>query len=405
MQKPILLLLLIFVFAASSYGQDLLAKKAPVDRKMRIADTRSLQRIDVDDDENVPVVKTPILVDNNEGWEWIQNEESEKHDESYPLKMVYNTFKSHPQYKFIYYSDAINLEDYAIFKHDGNLVRVGMKVYSGYLSDNRPIHEVYDILLYRAYVKDYNNNKYNFKKENNRAQNYVKKKLGLAPYNGSRQSTYVPYSEVGYRFLDQLSKDHESDFDNLLKCERIDNLSFKVTFGTESKVPTKTYKVTYVNRGSYRYSISITDMPLEEIEWAKYEKKNTSKNDFAEYPSNGNVASKPNNNHKDVAKVFDVVEEMPQFPGGSSAMFQYISSSIKYPVKAEENGIQGRVVCTFVVDTDGSISDVKVVKSVDPTLDKEAKRIVQEMPKWIPGKQGGALVRVKYTVPVTFRLQ
>ena len=106
-----------------------------------------------------------------------------------------------------------------------------------------------------------------------------------------------------------------------------------------------------------------------------------------------------------MAKVFDVVEEMPQFPGGSSAMFQYISSSIKYPVKAEENGIQGRVVCTFVVDTDGSISDVKVVKSVDPTLDKEAKRIVQEMPKWIPGKQDGAPVRVKYTVPVTFRLQ
>ena len=96
---------------------------------------------------------------------------------------------------------------------------------------------------------------------------------------------------------------------------------------------------------------------------------------------------------------------MPQFPGGSSAMFEYLATSIKYPEKAEENGIQGRVICTFVVNTDGSISDVKVSKSVDPTLDKEAKRIILEMPKWIPGRQDGKPVKVKYTVPVTFRLQ
>ena len=104
-------------------------------------------------------------------------------------------------------------------------------------------------------------------------------------------------------------------------------------------------------------------------------------------------------------KVFDVVEQMPSFPGGPSALMQYLSSNIKYPVVAEENGVQGRVVCTFVVEKDGSITDVKVVKSVDPSLDKEAVRVVKSMPKWIPGKQNGSAVRVKYTVPVTFRLQ
>ena len=104
-------------------------------------------------------------------------------------------------------------------------------------------------------------------------------------------------------------------------------------------------------------------------------------------------------------KVFDVVEEMPQFPGGSSALFEYLSKNIKYPVVAEENGVQGRVVVTFVVERDGSITDVKVVKSVDPSLDKEAQRVVKSMPHWIPGKQNGSAVRVKYTVPVTFRLQ
>ena len=104
-------------------------------------------------------------------------------------------------------------------------------------------------------------------------------------------------------------------------------------------------------------------------------------------------------------KVFDVVEQMPSFPGGQSALLQYLSSNIKYPVVAEENGVQGRVVCTFVVEKDGSITDVRVVKSVDPSLDKEAVRVVKSMPKWIPGKQNGSAVRVKYTVPVTFRLQ
>ena len=104
-------------------------------------------------------------------------------------------------------------------------------------------------------------------------------------------------------------------------------------------------------------------------------------------------------------KVVDVVEQMPSFPGGPSALMQYLSSNIKYPVVAEENGVQGRVVCTFVVEKDGSITDVRVVKSVDPSLDKEAVRVVKSMPKWIPGKQNGSAVRVKYTVPVTFRLQ
>ena len=103
-------------------------------------------------------------------------------------------------------------------------------------------------------------------------------------------------------------------------------------------------------------------------------------------------------------KVFDVVEQMPSFPGGPQALMEYLSKNIKYPVIAEENGVQGRVVVTFLVERDGSITDVKVVKSVDPSLDKEAQRVVKAMPHWIPGKQNGAAVRVKYTVPVTFRL-
>ena len=104
-------------------------------------------------------------------------------------------------------------------------------------------------------------------------------------------------------------------------------------------------------------------------------------------------------------KVFDVVEEMHSFPGGQGALMQYLASNIKYPVVAQENGVQGRVIVSFVVERDGSMSDVKVARSVDPSLDREAQRVVKSMPRWSPGKQNGSTVRVKYTVPVVFRLQ
>lgn len=104
-------------------------------------------------------------------------------------------------------------------------------------------------------------------------------------------------------------------------------------------------------------------------------------------------------------KVFDVVEEMPHFPGGAAALQAFLKSNTKYPVVAQENGVQGRVIVSFVVERDGSITDVRVVRSVDPSLDREASRVVRSMPRWSPGKQNGSAVRVKYTVPVVFRLQ
>ena len=104
-------------------------------------------------------------------------------------------------------------------------------------------------------------------------------------------------------------------------------------------------------------------------------------------------------------KVFDVVEEQPSFPGGQGALMQWLRDNIKYPVIAAENGIEGRVIVQFVVSKTGSISDVRVARGVDPSLDKEAVRVVSNMPKWTPGKQNGTTVNVRYTLPVTFKLQ
>lgn len=104
-------------------------------------------------------------------------------------------------------------------------------------------------------------------------------------------------------------------------------------------------------------------------------------------------------------KPFTSVEQMPQFPGGDAELMKYIGSNLKYPTIAAENGVEGRVVIQFVVSKDGSISDVKVVRSLDPSCDKEAQRVVRSMPKWIPGKQNGRAVAVYYTLPVLFKLQ
>ena len=108
---------------------------------------------------------------------------------------------------------------------------------------------------------------------------------------------------------------------------------------------------------------------------------------------------------EDPSKVFGVVEQMPSFPGGDRKLMDYLKEHTRYPEESAETCVQGRVICTFIVEKDGSISNVKVAKSLDPLLDAEAVRVVSGMPKWIPGKQNGVTYRVKYTIPVTFRLQ
>ena len=104
-------------------------------------------------------------------------------------------------------------------------------------------------------------------------------------------------------------------------------------------------------------------------------------------------------------KVYEVVEQMPTFPGGDAALMKYLAENIKYPVSAQKAKEQGRVVVQFIVEKDGAVTSVKTVRSVTPALDAEAVRVIKAMPKWTPGRQGGQPVRVNYNVPVSFRLQ
>ena len=184
------------------------------------------------------------------------------------------------------------------------------------------------------------------------------------------QKKEIPVARETQKFTAPvIKKDELVKEENQVK--QMDQLDDKVAVGTENKEGVK-------------------DRTVEAV-----------RNDIAVAPPPPPPAPKP-----EVAnKVFDVVEEMPSFPGGQGALMAFLSSNIKYPVVAQENGVQGRVIVGFVVEKDGSISDVKVMRSVDPSLDREAQRVVKAMPRWKPGKQNGSAVRVKYTVPVVFRLQ
>lgn len=137
---------------------------------------------------------------------------------------------------------------------------------------------------------------------------------------------------------------------------------------------------------------------LEEVVVVAYGKHNTYIPPSPPLPGRDNAESNGN-------ELFVVVEVQPQYPGGNEAMNKFISENLQYPKIAQENGIQGRVITQFIVEKDGSLSDIQIVRGVDPSLDKEAIRLIGSMPAWIPGTQRGNKVRVKYTLPVVFRLQ
>ena len=143
-----------------------------------------------------------------------------------------------------------------------------------------------------------------------------------------------------------------------------------------------------------------------------YEKSNeaTEETDFvddvdeSDYSSD-ETALNEESSYSDGNSINDREEVMPEFPGGPQALMDYLKANVIFPKIAEEEGIQGKVVVSYVIDVDGSVTDVKVVQSVHPALDKEAMRVVKNMPKWIPGKQDGKAVQVKYSLPINFYYQ
>lgn len=143
---------------------------------------------------------------------------------------------------------------------------------------------------------------------------------------------------------------------------------------------------------------------IEETEMVSSEETNEALSGPSAPSMGASIGPQITGEENDEDDIFQVVEEMPEFPGGMEALLKYLGTNIRYPTIAQEQQIQGKVVIEFVVNRDGSIVDPKVIKPLDPSCDKEAMRVIRAMPRWKPGKQRGKPVRVKYTVPVSFKL-
>lgn len=242
MNNRFFLIAILIYLSVQVLGQDVVPRQAPIDNMSSFEDS-----INNDKGDNSEFTKIPIIIDSTEGWEWIDKEESEDVFEAYPLRLSYNKYKSHPLYRVI--GDEI-------FNGKGQLVRV-VDIFD---SDQRSISQrVTDELLRQTYINDYKTNKYNFKKENQNAQNYVKQELKLIT------TSRFYWSKEGVRYLQQLNLDHADDFDILLKIERLNDTSFKLIFGDVKGNSVSTWKVAYLPNGQYKSKIIATHLPLEKI--------------------------------------------------------------------------------------------------------------------------------------------
>ncbi len=201
-----------------------------------------------DEGDSSKFTEIPIIIDSNEGWEWIDNEEAEHVFKEYPIQISYGKYLSHPQYRII---------GNEVFDENGKLVRV-IRI-SDRLVRNDMASPITDELLRQTYINDYKNNKYNFKKENQNAQNYVKQELKLIT------SSRFYWSKEGVKYLRQLELDHRDNFDFLLKFERLNNTSFKLIFGDTKGNSVSTWKVAYSPNGQFKSKIIVTRLPLEKI--------------------------------------------------------------------------------------------------------------------------------------------
>ena len=242
MNNRFFLIAILIYLSVQVLGQDVVPRQAPIDNMSSIEDSMKNYK-----DDNPEITKIPIIIDSTEGWEWIDKEESEDVFEAYPLRLSYNKYKSHPLYRVI--GDEI-------FNGKGQLVRV-VDIFD---SDQRSISQrVTDELLRQTYINDYKTNKYNFKKENQNAQNYVKQELKLIT------SSRFYWSKEGVRYLQQLNLDHIHDFDILLKIERLNDTSFKLIFGDVKGNSVSTWKVAYLPNGQFKAKMIVTRLPLEKI--------------------------------------------------------------------------------------------------------------------------------------------
>lgn len=239
-------------------------------------------------------------------------------------------------------------------------------------------------------LRDFENNKYGIRTPSN--ANHIKDLL-------SRLMTdfEIPNArreEKEYRYIKQLVDDNTAAINAsvVMDTTRLGNNTIRYSIGYNDTIRYQT-TFSFVDNGRYKVKKTIQSK-LVNIPIVKPEVKPTVKEVTEVTVSDDNASI-----------VFDVVEQMPSFKGGDSNMRQWVGQHLQYPTVALENGVQGEVEVTFIIDKEGNVQSPTVTRSVDPSLDREALRLIKSMPKWNPGKQNGQVVNVRYRIPMTFKLQ
>lgn len=333
-------------------------------------------------------------------YEWLNAATFTEKVEKYPLDITYRLYEGHPTYRVI--------NNY-IYDTKGNLLRVicfTRKMINSELMKNAKK---------LVYAQDYKSNKHGIAQASSNTHYALKNRLGLSNEAGKKVAkqiekalisglssyTYKQKKEAEVQssiaelsllnetlrlddeqaglYLEQLKLDHQKDFKYLYEISRKSDTEFKLTFLNDTGKASYSFVIGFSNIKPYRSqqtSLTMVATPNISITLTK-------------------TNSEP---------VLDIAETNPSFPEGDTALMEWIASNIQYPATCKEQGIKGRVYVQFIVEKDGSLSNIKIIRSPNNTLSKEAERLIKAMPKWQPGTQDGQPVRVKYCLPINFRI-
>ena len=318
-------------------------------------------------------------LDSNQ-WEWVTRH--------YPDEVTFKQYSAHPEYRVI--GDHV-------YDTNGNLVYTNRSlqyIEDSYLDTSEMTKRIKTGFMKALCLRDFEKNKYGIRTPSN--ANHIKDLISRLLPEGF-PNFEVPNArreEKEYRYVKQLVDDNTAAINAsvVMDTTRLGNNTIRYSIGYNDTIR---FQTTFSFSGNGRYKVKVTmQSRLVNIPIVKSEVKPTIK-EVAEVTESDDNAS----------IVFDVVEQMPSFEGGTDNLIQWIAQHLQYPAVAAENGVGGNVVVGFIIDKEGNVQSPTVIRSVDPSLDRAALRLIKSMPKWNPGKQNGHTVNVRYSVPVTFRLE
>lgn len=355
----------------------------------------------------------------NESYTWINDETGEKIEEKYPERITYLRYSSHPELRILKNNNETKNLDFAeIYNNKGELVGINFPINIEIRDFDRT-----SIILKKVAKIAYLDNKHDIQSIDKEDKDFLTLELGLRDKNASERreenalgaalvsgnskrtsnalmsmalDRMLKYDKAK-NWLDQIVDDNKYNFRMILGIERLNPRTFKVSYGDDEGNPTYDVTYTYSTNKPYQYSRNI------DIEKSKYDKNKEPINFDLKLVSGIDLRS-IKHEYKTDEEIFVSTDQPGEFPGGVNALLKWLNNNVRYPETALQNDIEGQVMVKFVIEKDGSLSNVEISEAVDKDLDREALRVVSKMPKWQPAKNEGVVVRSYYNLPVLFQL-